>query len=178
MDVGSDDRDERLRFSIDLLDRTGRFVEPTNVNLERARAMNSAPVAPTVATQGCADALHRLFVRISTGMPPPPSLEATDHAATTDVGAAAALAGKPKRGKAFKLAQAVESVQARCAGLEDRAVALRAQVARHLAEVRTVHSNRPFLHSSTHSLQFPTSRPNPAQNPQKKIRILDFQKNL
>ena len=45
----------------------------------------------------------------------------------------AATAAKSKRGKTYKLTQAVESVQARCAALEERAVGLRAQVTQHLA---------------------------------------------
>ena len=128
MDAATDEREERLRFSIDLLDRTGRFVEPANVNLDRLHALSAPSIAPT-ATQGCVDVLNRLFIRLSTGKPPPPPpVDATDVGAATTT-----LAGKPKRGKAFKLAQAVESVQARCAGLEERAVALRTQVAQHLA---------------------------------------------
>lgn len=126
MNASIDEHEDRLRYSIDLLDRTGRFIEPSNVDLREARAPHD-PVAPIAATQGCVDLLERLFVRFSTGRPPPP-------ANSTALAATEATAARPRRGKTVKLAQAVESVQSRVAGLEERALALRAQVGKHLAD--------------------------------------------
>ena len=147
-----EEHEERLRLSIDLLDRTGRFIEPQHVNLALARQATGAAGAPQgqsmgmAPTHGCINVLSRLMARYLPGTPfagmlPPttPAVPPNDPTAAAvalmENGSAGVAMARPKaRGKASKLATAVESVQSRVALLEERGVALRAEVSKHLAQ--------------------------------------------